>query len=103
MKSIESLRSLLLCCVLVALPVYGASAQDGDAPEPQEEGSTEQAQQEVYKGFIDNPSIIQSLYKPEPLDETEWIRLSGWLLALLFIHVLFAALWLVRLEVLELS
>lgn len=40
----------------------------------------EQAQDEVYKGFVDNPTLIQSLYKPEPLSETEWIRLSGWLL-----------------------
>ena len=40
----------------------------------------EQAQHEVYKGFVDNPTLIQSLYKSEPLSETEWIRLSGWLL-----------------------
>ncbi len=45
------------------------------------ERMVEQAQQEVYKGFIDNPSILRSLYKPEPLDEDEWIRLSGWILA----------------------
>jgi hypothetical protein len=41
----------------------------------------EEAQQEVYKGFVDEPDIFQSLYKPEPLTEHEWIRLSGWLLA----------------------
>lgn len=41
----------------------------------------EQAQDEVYKGFVDEPSIIHSLYKSEPLSETEWIQLSGWLLA----------------------
>ena len=41
----------------------------------------EQAQHEVYQGMIADPSIMQSLYKKEPLDETEWIRLTGWLLA----------------------
>ena len=40
-----------------------------------------QAQAEVYKGFVENPSIIQSLCKTEPLTEVEWIQLSGWLLA----------------------
>jgi len=40
-----------------------------------------QASEEVYKGFVDDPSIIRSLYKWEPLTEDEWIRLSGWLLA----------------------
>jgi len=40
----------------------------------------EQAQQEVYKGFVEEPAIFQSFYKPEPLTEQEWIRLSGWLL-----------------------
>ncbi len=45
------------------------------------ERMVEQAQQEVYKGFVDNPAIVRSLYKPEALDETEWIQLSGWILA----------------------
>ena len=40
-----------------------------------------QASNEVYKGFVDEPSILRSLYKSEPLSEEEWIRLSGWLLA----------------------
>jgi hypothetical protein len=40
-----------------------------------------QASDEVYKGFVDDPSIFRSLYKSEPLSEEEWIRLSGWLLA----------------------
>ncbi len=40
-----------------------------------------QASNEVYKGFVDDPSILRSLYKSEPLSEEEWIRLSGWLLA----------------------
>ena len=40
----------------------------------------EQAQEEVYKGFIDNPSIFMSMYKTEPLTEEEWVRLTGWLL-----------------------
>ena len=40
-----------------------------------------QASDEVYKGFVDDPSILRSLYKSEPLSEEEWIRLSGWLLA----------------------
>ena len=40
-----------------------------------------QASEEVYKGFVDDPSIIRSLYKSEPLTENEWIRLTGWLLA----------------------
>lgn len=41
----------------------------------------EQAQEEVYKGFIEEPTIFQSLYKTEPLTEVEWIQLTGWLLA----------------------
>ncbi len=41
----------------------------------------EQATHEVYKGFVDNPAILRSLYKEEPLEETEWIQLSGWLLS----------------------
>lgn len=41
----------------------------------------EQASDEVYKGFVDDPSILRSLYKQEALSEEEWIRLSGWLLA----------------------
>ena len=41
----------------------------------------EQAQHEVYQGFVTEPSIVQSLYKQEPLNETEWIRLTGWLLS----------------------
>lgn len=45
------------------------------------ERMVEQAQSEVYKGFIDNPSIVRSLYKEEALSESEWIQLSGWLLA----------------------
>ncbi len=40
-----------------------------------------QASDEVYKGFVDDPSLLRSLYKSEPLSEEEWIRLSGWLLA----------------------
>ena len=40
----------------------------------------EQAQQELYKGMCDEPTIMRSLYKAEPLTETEWIRLSGFLL-----------------------
>ncbi len=40
-----------------------------------------QASDEVYKGFVDDPSILRSLYKSDPLSEEEWIRLSGWLLA----------------------
>ena len=40
-----------------------------------------QASNEVYKGFVDDPSILRSFYKSEPLSEEEWIRLSGWLLA----------------------
>lgn len=45
------------------------------------ERMTNQATEEVYKGFIDEPGILRSLYQPEPLTEEEWIRLSGWLLA----------------------
>lgn len=45
------------------------------------ERMTNQASDEFYKGFIDEPSIFRSLYKLEPLTEEEWIRLSGWLLA----------------------
>ena len=45
------------------------------------ERMTNQAGDEVYKGFIDEPEIVQSLYKADALTETEWIRLSGWLLA----------------------
>ncbi len=41
----------------------------------------EQAQEEVYKGFIEEPTIFQSLYKSDPLTELEWIQLTGWLLA----------------------
>ncbi|MFK7865384.1 MAG: hypothetical protein AB8B95_14295 [Pseudohongiellaceae bacterium] len=41
----------------------------------------EQAQEEVYKGFIEEPSIFKSMYKSEPLTEVEWIQLTGWLLA----------------------
>jgi len=41
----------------------------------------EQAQHEVYKGMVEEPSIFRSLYKLEPLSELEWIQLSGWLLA----------------------
>ena len=41
----------------------------------------EQAQEEVYKGFIEEPTIFQNLYKAEPLTELEWIQLTGWLLA----------------------
>jgi hypothetical protein len=41
----------------------------------------EQAQHEVYEGFVEHPEIVQCFYKPEPLTEQEWIRLSGWLLA----------------------
>ena len=36
----------------------------------------EQAQHEVYQGFVAEPSIWQSLYKEEALNETEWIRLT---------------------------
>jgi hypothetical protein len=43
--------------------------------------NVEQASEELYKGFVDDPSILRSLYKQEPLSEDEWIRLSGWLLA----------------------
>ena len=45
------------------------------------ERMTNQAAEEVYKGFIEEPGILRSLYKTEPLSEEEWIRLSGWLLA----------------------
>lgn len=45
------------------------------------ERMTNQAAEEVYKGFVDQPGILRSLYKSEPLSEDEWIRLSGWLLA----------------------
>jgi uncharacterized protein YdeI (BOF family) len=45
------------------------------------ERMTNQASAEVYKGFVDDPSILRSLYKSESLSEEEWIRLSGWLLA----------------------
>ena len=45
------------------------------------ERMTNQAADEVYKGFVEDPSILRSLYKSEPLSEDEWIRLSGWLLA----------------------
>ena len=45
------------------------------------ERMTNQALDEVYKGFVDEPGILRSLYKSEPLTEEEWIRLSGWLLA----------------------
>lgn len=45
------------------------------------ERMTNQAAEEVYKGFIEEPGILRSLYKSEPLNEEEWIRLSGWLLA----------------------
>ena len=45
------------------------------------ERMTNQARDEVYKGFIEEPSILRNLYKSEPLSEDEWIRLSGWLLA----------------------
>jgi hypothetical protein len=41
----------------------------------------EQAQHEVYQGMVAEPSIMKSMYKQEPLSETEWIRLAGWLLA----------------------
>ena len=40
----------------------------------------EQAQHEVYTGFLENPDIFKSFYKPEPLTEDEWIRLTGWIL-----------------------
>jgi len=45
------------------------------------ERMTDQAVHEVYKGFVEEPGIVRSLYKSEPLSEDEWIRLSGWLLA----------------------
>ena len=45
------------------------------------ERMTNQAAEEVYKGFIEEPNILRSLYKSEALSEDEWIRLSGWLLA----------------------
>jgi hypothetical protein len=41
----------------------------------------EQSQQELYQGFIANPSIYRSLSKQEPLTEEEWIQLSGWLIS----------------------
>ena len=45
------------------------------------ERMVEQASNEVYKGFVEHPDILRSLYKEEPLSETEWIQLSGWLLS----------------------
>lgn len=43
------------------------------------ERMVEQGQTELYKGFIDEPSIVRSLYQSEPLSEVEWIRVTGWL------------------------
>lgn len=45
------------------------------------ERMTNQASDEVYKGFVEEPGILRSLYKTEKLAEEEWIKLSGWLLA----------------------
>ena len=70
--------AVLVTLVYLALQVRHANSL---ARAQTRERMVEQAQHEVYKGFIDNPSIWRSLYKREPLDETEWIQLSGWLLA----------------------
>ena len=45
------------------------------------ERMVEQASNEVYKGFVENPDILRSLFKEEPLSETDWIQLTGWLLS----------------------
>jgi hypothetical protein len=41
----------------------------------------DQAQQEIYKGLIEEPSIFRSFYKAEALTETERIQLAGFLIA----------------------
>ncbi|MDJ0652568.1 MAG: hypothetical protein QNJ40_00315 [Xanthomonadales bacterium] len=70
--------AVLVTLVYLAIQVRHANVL---AKAQTRERMVEQAQQEVYKGFIDNPSVLRSLYKPEPLEEKEWIQLSGWVLA----------------------
>ena len=75
----ELIASIAVLVTLVYLSIQIRQA-NAHARAQTRQRMTEQAQQEVYKGFIDIPSIHQSFTKAE-LTETEWVQLAGWLLA----------------------
>jgi hypothetical protein len=85
--SIESMATLaeLIAAIAVVISLLYLAAQVRQsnklARAQTRERMISQASEEVYKRFVDDPRILRSLYKTEPLTEDEWIRLSGWLLA----------------------
>jgi hypothetical protein len=81
---LSALAEIIAAVAVVITLVYLArqiQQANGLARAQTRQRMVEQAQHEVYKGFVEEPSILRSLYKSEPLSETEWIQLSGWLLA----------------------
>ena len=84
LEALVSLAELIAAVAVVISVLYlAAQVQHSNklARAQTRERMIGQASEEVYKGFVDDPSILRSLYKTDPLSEDEWIRLSGWLLA----------------------